>query len=72
MVHSNWVKPGELPPLRLDILEMWKTIPGFPITHGASSTQISLMINKYGGKMENTAVCRRTSSAGSQVCGSKY
>jgi fructose-bisphosphate aldolase class II len=54
------VKPGELPPpLRFDILEeVEKRIPGFPIVlHGASSVpqEIVAEINKYGGKMENTA-----------------
>jgi len=54
------VKPGETPPpLRFDILEECeKRIPGFPIVlHGASSVpqEIVAEINKYGGKMENTA-----------------
>lgn len=54
------VKPGELPPpLRFDILEeIEKRIPGFPIVlHGASSVPQDIVaeINKYGGKMENTA-----------------
>lgn len=54
------VKPGELPPpLRFDILEeVEKRIPGFSIVlHGASSVpqEIVAEINKYGGKMENTA-----------------
>jgi len=54
------VKPGELPPpLRFDILEgVEKRIPGFPIVlHGASSVPQDIIdeINKYGGKMENTA-----------------
>jgi fructose-bisphosphate aldolase, class II len=54
------VKPGELPPpLRFDILEECeRRIPGFPIVlHGASSVPIEIVdeINKYGGKMENTA-----------------
>ena len=54
------VKPGELPPpLRFDILEeVEKRIPGFPIVlHGASSVPQEIVdeINKYGGKMENTA-----------------
>src|SRR4030042_2091872 len=54
------VKPGELPPpLRFDILEeVEKRIPGFPIVlHGASSVPQPIVdeINKYGGKMENTA-----------------
>jgi fructose-bisphosphate aldolase class II len=47
------------PPLRFDILEdVEKRIPGFPIVlHGASSVPQSIVdeINKYGGKMENTA-----------------
>ena len=54
------LKPGEtVPPLRFDILEaIEKLIPGFPIVlHGASSVpqEYIEMINKYGGKMENTA-----------------
>jgi fructose-bisphosphate aldolase class II len=54
------VKPGENPPpLRFDILEECeKRIPGFPIVlHGASSIPQDIVaeINKYGGKMENTA-----------------
>jgi fructose-bisphosphate aldolase class II len=54
------VKPGEQPPpLRFDILEgCEKRIPGFPIVlHGASSVPQDIVdeINKYGGKMENTA-----------------
>jgi fructose-bisphosphate aldolase class II len=54
------VKPGELPPpLRFDILEECeRRIPGFPIVlHGASSVPQDIVaeINKYGGKMENTA-----------------
>jgi len=54
------VKPGEAPPpLRFDILEeVEKRIPGFPIVlHGASSVPQDIVdeINKYGGKMENTA-----------------
>jgi len=54
------VKPGELPPpLRFDILEECeKRIPGFPIVlHGASSVPQDIVdeINKYGGKLENTA-----------------
>jgi fructose-bisphosphate aldolase class II len=54
------VKPGELPPpLRFDILEECEVrIPGFPIVlHGASSVPREIVdeINKYGGKMENTA-----------------
>ena len=51
---------GELPPpLRFDILEECeKRIPGFPIVlHGASSVPQDIVdeINKYGGKLENTA-----------------
>ena len=54
------LKPGEtVPPLRFDILEaIEKLIPGFPIVlHGASSVpqEYIAAINKYGGKMENTA-----------------
>jgi len=54
------LKPGEKPPdLRFDILEeIEKKIPGFPIVlHGSSSVPQTLIeeINKYGGKMENTA-----------------
>ncbi len=54
------LKPGEKPPdLRFDILEeIEKKIPGFPIVlHGSSSVPQELIeeINKYGGKMENTA-----------------
>ncbi len=54
------VKPGEsIPPLRFDILEeVEKRLPGFPIVlHGASSVlhEYVDMINKYGGKLENTA-----------------
>lgn len=54
------VKHGELiPPLRFDILdEIEKRIPGFPIVlHGASSVPQDIVteINKYGGKLENTA-----------------
>jgi fructose-bisphosphate aldolase, class II len=54
------VAPGEMPPpLRFDILEeVEKRIPGFPIVlHGASSVPQDIVaeINKYGGKMENTA-----------------
>jgi fructose-bisphosphate aldolase class II len=54
------LKPGEsVPPLRFDILEeVEKRIPGFPIVlHGASSVPQDIvdMINKYGGKLENTA-----------------
>ena len=51
---------GEVPPpLRFDILEECEVrIPGFPIVlHGASSVPADIVadINKYGGKMENTA-----------------
>jgi len=54
------LKPGEkVPPLRFDILEeIERRIPGFPIVlHGASSVPQEIVdeINKYGGKMENTA-----------------
>ncbi|MBI4646542.1 MAG: class II fructose-1,6-bisphosphate aldolase [Bacteroidia bacterium] len=54
------VKPGETPPpLRFDILEeVERRIPGFPIVlHGASSVPQNIVdeINKYGGKMLNTA-----------------
>jgi len=54
------VKPGEAPPpLRFDILEeVEKRIPGFPIVlHGASSIPQPIVdeINKYGGKLEDTA-----------------
>ena len=54
------VKPGEeIPPLRFDILEeVEKRIPGFPIVlHGASSVPQDIVaeINKYGGKIENSA-----------------
>src|SRR5665811_49092 len=54
------VIPGQLPPpLRFDILEECeRRIPGFPIVlHGASSVPKEIVdeINKYGGKMENTA-----------------
>lgn len=54
------LNPGEMPPpLRFDILEeVERRIPGFPIVlHGASSVPLSIVeeINKYGGKMENTA-----------------
>ncbi|MFH1478245.1 MAG: class II fructose-bisphosphate aldolase [Candidatus Omnitrophota bacterium] len=52
--------PGEsVPELRFDILhEVEKKLPGFPIVlHGASSVPKEYVdiINKYGGKMENTA-----------------
>lgn len=52
--------PGqEPPPLRFDILEeIERRVPGFPIVlHGASSvTQNHVdMINRYGGRMDNTA-----------------
>ncbi|MGQ9621277.1 MAG: class II fructose-bisphosphate aldolase [Bacteroidales bacterium] len=54
------VKPGEMPPpLRFDILEeVEKRLPGFPIVlHGASSVPQEIVdeINRYGGKLENTA-----------------
>lgn len=54
------LKPGQQPPpLRFDILEeVEKRVPGFPIVlHGASSVTKEHvdMINKYGGKMDNTA-----------------
>ncbi len=54
------VAPGELPPpLRFDILEeVERRIPGFPIVlHGASSVPQDIVeeINKYGGKLANTA-----------------
>jgi fructose-bisphosphate aldolase class II len=54
------VKAGEeIPPLRFDILEeIEHKIPGFPIVlHGASSVPQDIVdeINKYGGKLENTA-----------------
>ena len=54
------VRAGEsIPPLRFDILEeIEKRIPGFPIVlHGASSVPQDIVteINKYGGKLENTA-----------------
>jgi fructose-bisphosphate aldolase class II len=54
------VRVGEsIPPLRFDILEeVEKRIPGFPIVlHGASSVPQDIVaeINKYGGKLENTA-----------------
>ncbi len=54
------VKPGEsIPPLRFDILEeIEKRIPGFPIVlHGSSSVppEAVNIINKFGGKLENTA-----------------
>lgn len=54
------VAPGEeIPPLRFDILEECeKRLPGFPIVlHGASSVlpEYVDLINKYGGKLENTA-----------------
>ena len=70
------VKPGELPPpLRFDILEeVEKRIPGFPIVlHGASSVPQDIVdeINKYGGKMENTAGVSEDQlrrAAGSAVC----
>lgn len=54
------LKPGEsVPPLRFDILEeIEKKTPGFPIVlHGASSVpqEAVELINKYGGKLEDTA-----------------
>jgi fructose-bisphosphate aldolase class II len=54
------VKPGETPPpLRFDILdEVERRIPGYPIVlHGASSIPQNIVdeINKYGGKLEDTA-----------------
>jgi len=54
------VKPGESPPpLRFDILdEVERRISGFPIVlHGASSIPQKIVdeINKYGGKLEDTA-----------------
>ena len=54
------VKAGEsIPPLRFDILEeVERRIVGFPIVlHGASSVPQDIVaeINKYGGKLENTA-----------------
>ena len=49
----------EIPPLRFDILEdIEKRIPQFPIVlHGASSVPQNIVaeINKYGGKLEDTA-----------------
>lgn len=70
------LKPGEtVPPLRFDILEaIEKLIPGFPIVlHGASSVpqEYIALINKYGGKMENTAgipVVQLRRAAKSAVC----
>jgi fructose-bisphosphate aldolase, class II len=52
--------PGEsVPELRFDILEeVEKRLPGFPIVlHGASSVMKEYVdiINKYGGKLEDTA-----------------
>ena len=54
------VKEGEqIPPLRFDILEeIERKIPEFPIVlHGASSVPQDIVteINRYGGKLENTA-----------------
>jgi fructose-bisphosphate aldolase class II len=54
------LKPGEpFPELRFDILEeVQRRLPGFPIVlHGASSVlqEYVDIINKYGGKLENTA-----------------
>ena len=52
-------KPGQKAEIRLDILrEIEKRIPGFPIVmHGSSSVPPQLVeeINKYGGKMKDTA-----------------
>lgn len=58
--HKFKLKPGEEPPpLRFDILEeIERRVPGFPIVlHGASSVMPEHIdkINRYGGKMENTA-----------------
>lgn len=58
--HKFKLKPGEEPPpLRFDILEeIERRVPGFPIVlHGASSVMAKHIekINRYGGKMENTA-----------------
>lgn len=54
------LKPGEpFPELRFDILEeVQRRLPGFPIVlHGASSVlqEYVDIINKYGGRLENTA-----------------
>lgn len=54
------LQPGEEPPpLRFDILEeIERRVPGFPIVlHGASSVirEHVEMINRYGGRMDNTA-----------------
>jgi fructose-bisphosphate aldolase class II len=54
------LKPGEpFPTLRFDILEeIERRLPGFPIVlHGASSVlqEYVEIINRYGGKLENTA-----------------
>jgi fructose-bisphosphate aldolase class II len=54
------LQPGqEPPPLRFDILEeIERRVAGFPIVlHGASSVMSEHVekINRYGGKMENTA-----------------
>jgi len=54
------LKPGEtFPELRFDILhDVEKRIPGFPIVlHGSSSVPKEYvdLINKYGGKLEQTA-----------------
>ena len=54
------VRAGEsIPPLRFDILEeIERKIPEFPIVlHGASSVPQNIVaeINKYGGKLEDTA-----------------
>ena len=58
--HKFKLKPGEEPPpLRFDILEeIERRVPGFPIVlPGASSVMAKHieMINRFGGKMENTA-----------------
>jgi len=58
--HKFKLKPGEVvPPLKFDILEeIERRVPGFPIVlHGASSVMAKHIeqINRYGGKMENTA-----------------
>jgi fructose-bisphosphate aldolase class II len=53
------IKAGQSATLRLDILEeVMKRLPGFPIVlHGSSSVPQDLVaiVNKYGGKMEDTA-----------------
>lgn len=58
--HKFKLAPGEEPPpLRFDILEDVETrVPGLPIVlHGASSVSIEQVeqINRFGGRMENTA-----------------